>query len=149
MPKVMVYLNYNGNCEEAFNFYQSVLGGHFPYVGRFSEMPPQEGMPPLPDDIMNKILHMTLQIDDETSLLGSDYIEGFGPPLVIGNNYSLSVDLKSKEEADRIFNGLAEGGQVTMPLADTFWGAYFGMLTDRFGINWMVSYDDPAKVKLH
>ena len=149
MSKIVTYLNFPGNCEEAFSFYQSVLGGTVPYLGRFGDMPPQEGMPPLPEEVKNKIMHMSLVMADGTTLMGSDFIEGFGPAPVIGNNFSLSVDTSSKEEADKVFAGLSEGGQVTMPLSDTFWGAYFGMWVDKFGINWMVNYDDPAKQQKH
>jgi PhnB protein len=137
MATVNVYLNYKGNCEEAFNFYKKVFGGEFSYVSRFSEMPPQEDMPPVPEGDRNKILHISLPISKETSLMGSDYLESWGS-MVTGTNISLYVDVAGKEEADRIFNELSEGGNVTMPMGNTFWGAYFGSFTDKFGIIWMV-----------
>lgn len=146
MAQVNVYLTFDGNCEDAFNFYQSVFGGTFPYIGRFGDMPPQEGMPPLSDQAKNRIMHVSLPISQETILMGSDTMPGmhdFKP----GNNFSLSVNADSRDEANKIFNALSEGGTVTMPLEDTFWGAYFGMWTDKFGINWMVNYDDPAKMQ--
>lgn len=148
MATINAYLTFDGTCEEAFNFYKSVFGGEFPMVGKFGDMPPQEGMPAISDDVKNRIMHMTLPISAETILMGSDTMPGIHDHKV-GNNISLSINTDSKEEADRLFNGLSEGGVVTMPLNDTFWGAYFGMWTDKFGINWMVNYDDPSKVQAH
>ncbi len=137
------YLTFNGNCEDAFKFYKSVFGGEFTYVGRFSDMPPMEGYPPMPESEANKIMHIGLPISKETSLLGSDSSEAFGPATIMGTNFSMSVNASSKAEADRLHNALAKGGQITMPIANTFWGSYFGMLTDQYGIQWMVSYDEP------
>lgn len=140
MPTVNVYLTFNGNCEEAFNFYKSVLGGEFPYIGRYKDMP-SEGMPPVPDSDKEKIMHVALPISKETVLMGSDSSEAFGKATVAGNNFSISISAGSKEEADKLFGGLSAGGKVTMPMADAFWGAYFGMFKDKFGINWMVNFD--------
>lgn len=141
MTTVNIYLNFNGNCEEAFNFYRSVLGGEFPYIGRFKDMPPQEGMPPLPKEMEDKIMHVSLPVSKETSLMGSDTGGEWASTFQQGNNFSISISTDSKEEADRLFNGLSDGGQVTMPMNNTFWGDYFGMFTDKFGINWMVSFN--------
>jgi len=141
MTTINAYLNFNGNCEEAFNFYKSVFGGEFSYIGRFNEMPPQEGVPALPEEMGNKIMHIGLPISKETALMGSDTGGEWAPNFKQGNNFSISINTDSKENADRLFNGLSAGGNVTMPLADTFWGDYFGMFEDRFGINWMVSYN--------
>ena len=146
MTTVNTYLTFDGNCEEAFLFYQSVFGGEFPYVGKFGEMPPQEGMPPLSEEDKSRILHISLPISTETMIMGSDTMTGM-QKLNVGNNFSLSLNVNSKEEATQLFNKLSVGGTVTMPLEDTFWGAYFGMWTDKFGINWMVNYDDPAKMQ--
>ena len=143
MATVNVYLTFKGNCKAAFEFYQSVFGGEFPYMGTFGEMPPQEGQPPLSADDAAKIMHVTLPISKETCLMGSDTFGAYDATLIAGNNYAVSINAETKEEADRLFNGLSVGGTVTMPLADTFWGAYFGMFTDRFGIHWMVNYDAP------
>ena len=148
MATINAYLTFDGTCEEAFNFYKSVFGGDFPMVGKFGDMPPQEGMPPISDEVKKRIMHMSLPISAETVLMGSDTMPGIHDHQV-GNNISLSINTDSREEADRVFNGLSAGGKVSMPLADTFWGAYFGMWTDKFGINWMVNYDDPAKVQAH
>lgn len=140
-----VYLTFPGNCEEAFNFYRSVFGGNFPYVGRFGEMPPAEGQPPVPESEKNKIMHMSLPIGKHSVIMGSDSSDAFGHATVTGNNFSISVNAVSDAEADHIFNELAEGGHVSMPLSKTFWGSYFGMLKDKYGIHWMVSHETPKK----
>ena len=148
MATVNVYLTFNGNCREAFDFYKSVFGGEYPYIGTFGEMPPQEGKEMSSED-KDKIMHVSLPISKETMLMGSDTGGEWSSSLKVGNNFSISINADSKEEADKLFNGLSEGGNVTMPLEDTFWGAYFGMFTDKFDINWMVNYDDPAKMQQH
>jgi PhnB protein len=142
MASVNIYLNFDGNCEEAFKFYQSVFGGEFPYVGRYSDMPPSDqGGKTFSPEEGKRIMHISLPISKETMLMGSDTGGEWASSFKQGNNFSISVNADSKEEADRIFNALANGGQVTMPLNNTFWGDYFGMLTDKFGINWMMSYN--------
>ncbi|HQV66456.1 MAG: VOC family protein [Saprospiraceae bacterium] len=141
MTTVNVYLNFDGQCEEAFSFYKSVFGGEFSYIGRFNEMPQDENIK-LSEADGNKIMHVSLPISAETNLFGSDTVGAWSPKLVQGNNYSISINASSKEEADRLFNGLSAGGQVTMPLENTFWGAYFGMFVDKYGINWMVNFDE-------
>ena len=143
MAIVNIYLNFNGNCEQAFDFYKSVFGGEFSYVGRFKNMPPSEdASKQVPEEMANRIMHISLPISKETSLMGSDTGGEWAASFKQGNNFSISVNAASKDEADRIFNALSAGGQVTMPLANTFWGDYFGMLTDKFGINWMMSYNE-------
>lgn len=139
MKTVNVYLTFDGNCKKAFDFYKSVFGGEFPYVGTFGEIPPQEGMPPIPDEMKSRIMHISLPISKETMLMGSDAGGEWAPELKVGNNFSLSVNTASTEEADRIFNALSDGGNIVMPMANMFWGAYYGMFTDKFGINWMVN----------
>ncbi len=141
MTTVNVYLTFNGNCEEAFNFYKSVFGGEFPYVGRFSEMPPQEGMPPISEEDKNKIMHISLPISAETTIMGSDTAGDWGANFKQGNNFSISINTDTTEEADRLFSELSENGSITMPLNKTFWGSYFGMFTDQFGIAWMMNVD--------
>lgn len=148
MATVNVYLTFDGKCEEAFKFYQSVFGGEIPFWGKFGDMPPPEGMSPLSEEMKNRIMHVTLPISAETMLMGSDSMSGM-PQITNGNNFSLSLNADSRDEAANLFNQLSAGGNVTMPLEDTFWGAYFGMWTDKFGINWMVNYDDPSKVQPH
>ncbi len=146
MTTVNIYLTFNGNCEEAFNFYKSVFGGEFPYVGRFKDMPADAGMPMDPKDA-NRIMHMSLPISKETMLMGSDTGGEWAPNFSEGNNFSISINTDTKDSADRHFNGLSAGGKVTMPMAKTFWGDYFGMFTDKFGINWMVSFNEEQKTK--
>jgi len=146
MATVNPYLIFNGNCEEAFLFYKSVFGGEFPYMGRFSEMPPSddENCPPPPAEESNRIMHVCLPIGKETTLMGSDSTSQSGD-VIVGTNISVSINTDSREEADKIFNGLSAGGNVFMPMTNTFWGAYFGMFTDKFGINWMVNFDEMPK----
>lgn len=139
MATTNTYLNFNGNCEEAFTFYKSVFGGEFNYIGRFNEMPPQEGNQ-MPVEEGNKIMHVSLPIGTSI-LMGSDTGGEWASSFIQGNNFSVSITADSKEEADRLFNGLAAGGNITMPLNETFWGDYFGMLVDQFGINWMMSFN--------
>lgn len=140
MTTANIYLNFDGNCLEAFRFYKSVFGGEFPYVGKFGEMPAEEGCPPMPEEMKNRIMHISLPIGNGTVIMGSDTGGEWAPHFKQGNNFSISLNTDSKEEADRLFNGLSEGGKVTMPMQNTFWGDYFGMLEDMFGINWMISF---------
>jgi PhnB protein len=132
------YLTFAGNCEEAFNFYKSVFGTEFTHVGRFSEMPPQEGMTVSEED-KNKIMHISLPISKEATIMGCD---DWSSRTTYGDNIGLSLSTDSTEEADRLFERLTEGGKATMPMAKTFWGSYFGMCTDRYGINWMIGFDE-------
>ena len=141
MTAINPYLTFQGNCEEAFNYYKKVFGGEFNYMGRFSEMPPQEGVS-LSEEDGNKIMHVSLPISKDNILMGSDSGGEWAPSMVVGNNISLSVNAENKEDADRYFNLLSDGGKVTMPMDKTFWGDYFGMCTDKFGINWMISFDE-------
>lgn len=138
MTTINPYLTFSGNCMEAFEFYKSVFGGEFPYVGKFKDMPENPAYP-ISEEDKEKIMHISLPISEETVLMGSDSSEAFGKATVPGNNFSISINSKTKEETERLFNGLSEGGQVTMPLNETFWGSYFGMFTDKFGIQWMVN----------
>ena len=144
MAAINPYLVFNGNCEEAFLFYKSVFGGEFPYIGKFKDMPPAEGNPVLSEADGNKIMHVSLPIGDGSVLMGSDSNSASGV-VTFGQNISISINTKSKEEADKLFNGLSVGGTVTMPMSQTFWGAYFGMFADKFGINWMVNFDENEK----
>lgn len=144
MPSINPYLTFLGNCEDAFNHYKSVFGGEFTYVGRFGEMPPQEGQPAMSDEDKNKIMHISLPIGNGTTLMGSDTGGEWAPQTVIGNNITISVNADSKEQADRFFNQLSDGGTQTMPMNQTFWGDYFGMCTDKFQINWMISFNENA-----
>lgn len=140
MPSVNPYLTFDGNCEEAFNFYRSVFKVEIPYMGRFGEMPQGDDSMKVPDEEANRVMHVSLQVGD-TVIMGSDKSSAHGPAHNIGNNITINLNTDSKEQADEYYNGLAEGGQPSMPMNETFWGSYFGMLTDKFGIQWMVSYD--------
>ena len=140
MTTVNIYLIFDGNCEEAFLFYQSVFGGEIPYMGKYKDMPIPEGMPPLPDHMKERIMHVGLPISKETMLSGSDAGGEWADKVVKGDNFSISITTDSKEEAERLFYGLSAGGQITMPLNVTFWGDYFGMFTDKFDVKWMVSF---------
>lgn len=143
MTTVNVYLTFNGNCEEAFNFYRSVFGGEFAMFSRFNEMPSDEGNQ-MPEEEGNRIMHVGLPISNETMLMGSDTGGEWAANFQAGNNFSISVTTDSRTKADQFFNDLAEGGQVIMPMNDTFWGDYFGMCVDQFGINWMVGFNDQS-----
>ena|ERR1051326_3901925 len=134
------YLTFGGNCEEAFNFYRSVFGGQFGYLGRFKDMPP--GDKPMSEADGNLIMHVSLPISKDSILMGSDASAEHGGNIHAGNNFSISVSAVSKAEADKIYNGLSAGGAAFMPMSKTFWGSYFGMCKDKFGVQWMISYDD-------
>ncbi len=140
MATTNTYLNFNGNCEAAFNFYKSVFGGEFSYIGRFGEMP-KSGEYKVPEADKNKIMHVGLPIGTSI-LMGSDTGEDWATSFVQGTNFSVSIRADSKQEADKLFNGLSHGGQITMPIDTTFWGDYFGMFRDKFGIHWMVSFNE-------
>lgn len=142
MPKLNVYLNFAGNTEEAFKFYQSVFGGELTQIVRFKDMP-MEGVK-IPKEDENKVMHMGLPVGDQM-LMATDTLESIGQKLVQGNNVHISVHPESKEEADRIFKALSAGGTVGMPIADQVWGDYYGHLTDKFGVQWMVNYRYPKK----
>lgn len=143
MVTINPYLDFNGNAEEAFNFYKSVFGGEFAMLMRWENMPKSEGCEEmkLAEGDGEKIMHIALPIGSGNVLMASDALEAMCPNRIVGNNFSISVSPESKEETETLFAGLSEGGTVTMPLADAFWGAYFGMLTDKFGIQWLFSYD--------
>ena len=141
MATINPYLNFNGDAEEAFNFYKSVFGGEFTGIMRWKDMPDMPGSDKLSESDKEKVMHIALPIGDGNVLMASDVSESFGQAKAEGNNIQISINAESKEEADRLFNGLSEGGKIVMPLADAFWGAYFGMFEDKFGIQWLVNYD--------
>lgn len=137
--QVCPYLNFPGTAEEAMNFYAAALGGTLTEVHRFGAMPGSED---LPEAVRNHVMHVGLELPGGGSIMASDTMEGMGPAHVAGTNMSISLHPASRAEADRIFSALSQGGQVGMPLADQFWGDYYGHLTDRFGIQWMVNYHE-------
>jgi len=138
MVKVNPYLNFAGNTEEAFNFYRSVFGGEFSSLVRFKDMP-MEGME-IPEADLAKIMHISLPISADHTLMASDALDSFGQEVVKGNHMHVSLHPDSRAEADRLFGGLSAGGKVDMPIGDAPWGDYYGSFEDRFGVQWMVNY---------
>jgi PhnB protein len=138
MVSINPYLNFLGNTEEAFNFYKSVFGGEFVTFQRFKDVPGTEN---ISETDKEKIMHVSLPIGKDGLLMATDALESMGHKLTIGNNINISINVESEKEAEQIFYGLSAGGKVEMPLEKTFWGAYFGMFEDKFGIKWMVNYD--------
>lgn len=135
MAKLNPYLNFDGTCEEAFRFYKVVFGGEF--LGDVHKMKDIPGME-IPEEAKNRIMHVALPVGNDL-LMGSDVFPG--QPFVQGNNNYISLFPESREEADRLFGALSEGGEVEMPMADQFWGDYFGSLKDKFGVYWMINYN--------
>ena len=132
------YLNFNGNTEEAFTFYKSVIGGEFAYFQRNNEAPGSEH---LSAEEGNKIMHVALPLGGGTVMMGTD-VNSNMPPVIMGTNFYISIAPENEEEAHKLFNGLSAGGIVTMPLQKQFWGDTFGMFTDKFGVQWMMNYND-------
>jgi len=142
MQLAHIYINLPGTTKEAFRFYETVFGTKIAMIQTFGET---SFMPNVPDAVKDKIMHVSLPLTESVHLMGSDAIEGFGPPAVFGNNFHISVVANDKAEADRVFAALSsDGGSVAMPLANAPWGPYFGMCVDRFGIHWMVSLPTPV-----
>jgi PhnB protein len=139
MAALNTYLNFNGNTEEVFNFYKSVFGGEFAVFTRFSDNPgASQG---IPEAEQSGIMHVALPIGPNSVLMGTD-VPSIMPQVSIGTNMTICISTATNEEADRLFAGLAQGGTIEMPLEKMFWGSYFGMLKDKFGIQWMVSNED-------
>lgn len=136
--KVNPYLNFDGNAEEAFNFYRSVFGGEFTAVMKMDTAPDAEKINQKEKD---RIMHISLPIGKDIILMASDIVPSMGHTLNQGNNVYISLHPESREEADRLFNGLSKGGEVEMPMEDQFWGDYFGSFIDKFGVKWMVNYN--------
>ena len=143
-----IYLHFNGNCREAFDFYREVFGSDYLLMSTFSDMPPpaadappEEQMGPMPEEYLEQVMHVSLPIGSSI-LMGSDVPPMFGPPRTTGDNFAVSFHPDSREDADEKFARLSDGGMVTMPMADQFWGDYFGSCVDKFGINWQVNYSE-------
>ena len=136
MATINTYLNFNGNTEEAFNFYKSVFGGEFRTLQRLKDTPEADKIALKEQE---KIMHVALPIGGNL-LMGTDVLESM-PKVIFGTNSSISIDAASEEEANRLFNGLSTGGKIEMSLEKMFWGAYFGFFTDKFGVQWMVNYN--------
>ncbi|RYD69621.1 MAG: VOC family protein [Sphingobacteriales bacterium] len=144
MATIHPHINFNGNAEEAFNFYKSVFGGEFAAVMRFKDMPNPEH--PLPEAEGDKIMHIALPIGANI-LMANDVPASMGPTNENENRSKIVISAESKEEADKLFNGLSAGGSVEVPIAESPWGSYFGMFRDKFGIEWMVDFDPKYKGK--
>ncbi|MFZ5425055.1 MAG: VOC family protein [Patescibacteria group bacterium] len=132
------YLNFDGNAEEAFNFYKKIFGGEFTSLMRFSDMPEGEDKPV--EEEANRIMHIALPIGDTSILMASDISSANGMQLIEGNNNYITISPDSLEETERLYEQLSEGGNIEMPLQKMFWGSYFASFKDKFGIEWMIDY---------
>lgn len=139
MALINPHVNFNGNAEEAFTFYKSVFGGEFEKIIRFKDLANDEF--PVAEKEENKIMHITLPIGKTNRLMGNDVPEVLGKVNEQENRSKISISTESREEADKLFNGLSAGGAVEFPIGDSPWGTYFGMFRDKYGIEWMVEYD--------
>ncbi|HZE71661.1 MAG TPA: VOC family protein [Pyrinomonadaceae bacterium] len=137
MATISPYLNFNGNTEDAFNFYKSVFGGEFLAVMRFKD---NAECGKVSEADKERIMHIALPIGNGNVLMATDALESMGQKVTLGNNFYIALAPESKEEAERLFNGLSAGGKIEMPLQDMFWGAYYGSFADKFGVQWMVNY---------
>jgi PhnB protein len=139
MALINPHINFNGNAEEAFTFYKSVFGGEFEKVIRFKDLASPEF--PVAENEQNKIMHIALPIGKSNRLMANDVPDFLGKVNEKENRSKISISTESKEEADKLFNGLSAGGEVEMPIEDSPWGSYFGMFRDKYGIEWMVEFD--------
>ena len=144
MALINPHINFNGNAEEAFNFYKSVFGGEFAMIMRFKDLAGPEF--PIAEKDAEKIMHIALPIGKNV-LMGNDVPDFLGRVNENENRSKISISAKSKEEADKIFKGLSEGGIIEVPIADSPWGSYFGMFRDKYGIEWMVDFDSKYNAK--
>ncbi len=141
MSKVSIYLNFQGNTEEAFNFYKSVFKTAFVAPIMYNkDIPAHEGMPSLPENEKGKVMHVCLPILGGTQIMGTDMLESMGHKLKIGNNITINLEPDTREETDILFKALSEGSSDIAPMQDMFWGAYWGCCLDKFGIRWMFNF---------
>ncbi len=138
MALINPYIHFNGNAEEAFTFYKSVFGGEFAKISRYKDISSPEY--PVAENDANRIMHIALPIGKSNVLMASDVIESMGQVTENDNRNTISISAESREEADKLFNGLSEGGKIEMPIADGPFGSYFGMFADKFGVQWMVDF---------
>ena len=138
MASINPHINFNGNAEEAFNFYRSVFGGEFTKIIRFKELASPEFK--ISEKEENKIMHIALPIGKNSMLMANDVPEIMGKTNENENRSKIVITAESKEEADKLFKGLSVGGQIEMPITDSPWGSYFGMFRDKYGIEWMVDF---------
>ena len=141
MPLINPHINFNGNAEEAFNFYKSVFGGEFAKIMRLKDLPSLEH---ISENDANKIMHIALPIG-KNILMANDVPESMGRVNENENRSKISISAESREEADKLFSGLSAGGNIEAPIGDSPWGSYFGMFRDKFGIDWMVDFDPNYK----
>ena len=139
MARVNTYLNFQGQAEEAFTFYAKTFGTEITMLSRYADMPGMGGGD-LPDDEQRLVLHAQLPILAGHLLMATDMLQSTGPETRIGNNTTICLDVDSKEEADRVYGALCDGGSEGSPMADMPWGAYWGVTLDRYGIRWMVNF---------
>ncbi|HEY5370047.1 MAG TPA: VOC family protein [Hanamia sp.] len=139
MATINPHINFNGNAEEAFNFYKSVFGGEFEKIIRFKDLASPEF--PVAEKEENKIMHIALPIGIGSMLMANDVPEILGKTNENENRSKIVISAESQEEADKLFNGLSAGGNIEMPIGDSPWGSYFGMFRDKYGIEWMVEFD--------
>jgi PhnB protein len=142
MATINPHINFNGNAEEAFTFYKSVFGGEFAKIMRFKDLASADF--PIPENEANKIMHIALPIG-KNMLMANDVPESMGPTNENENRSKIAINAESKEEADKLFNGLSAGGQIEGPIGDSPWGTYFGCFRDKYGIEWMVDFDPNFK----
>jgi PhnB protein len=138
MALINPYINFNGNTEEAFNFYKSVFGGEFALIVRFGDMPNSGA--PISEKEKNKIMHIALPIGKNV-LMGNDVPEFMGKVNEMENRSKISISAASREEADKLYNGLSEAGTIEVPIGESPWSSYFGMFRDKYGIEWLVDFD--------
>src|SRR6266542_1803543 len=138
MALINPYIHFNGNAEEAFTFYKSVFGGEFAKIMRYKDLSSPEH--PVAENDANRLMHITLPIGKSNVLMGSDVLEIMGQVTENDNRNTISISAESREEADKLFNGLSEGGKIEMPIADGPLGSYFGMFADKYGVQWMVDF---------
>lgn len=136
MKNVDIYLHFNGNCEAAMNFYKKVFGGEFITVQRYKDVP---GGEKCSDEDKERLIHISLKLTEYTTLMASDVLANMDDA-VMGSNYHICLNTESEKEADKLFNALTADGKIEMPMNRTFWGAYFGMCLDKFGVKWMINF---------
>ena len=139
MRAINPWINFNGNAEEAFTFYKSVFGGEFTKIVRFKELASEDFQ--IPENEANKIMYIGLPIGKQNMLIANDVPEFMGKVNEQENRSKIAVSAESREEADKIFNGLSAGGEVEGPIGDSPWGTYAGMFRDKYGIEWIVEFD--------
>jgi len=138
MAQINPYIHFNGNAEEAFTFYKSVFGGAFAKIARYKDISSPEYQ--IPENDANRIMHIALPVGKSNVLMASDTMESMGQVTENDNRNTISISAESREEADKLFNGLSAGGKIEMPIADGPWDSYFGMFADKFGVQWMVDF---------